>query len=44
MLDFEIDFSLNKILDKFCNIPVSNCLLCLYIKQEQHFANQHQAA
>ena len=44
MLDFEIDFSLNKILDKFCNIPVSNCLLCLYIKQEQHFATQHQAA
>ena len=41
MLDFEIDFSLNKILDKFCYI---NCLLCLYVKQEQHCATQNQAA
>ena len=44
VLDFEIDFSLNKILDKFCNITVSNCLLCLYVKQEQQWATQHQAA
>ena len=29
VLDFEIDFSLNKILVKFCCIPVFNCLLCL---------------
>ena len=41
MLDFEIDFSLNKILDKICYI---NCLLCLYVKQEQHCATQNQAA
>ena len=44
VLDFEIDFSLNKILDKFCYIPFFNCLLCLYVKQEQHCATQNQAA